>query len=271
MPLRTLRHAVLAVLVVAVVVAAVVTLASPAHTPTAVRRTPSTAPVPTPTAAAAPLEGKVVALDPGHQLGNGRFPAEVNRLVDAGGLRKPCNTVGTATDAGLPEATVTFRIAERVAQRLEALGADVRMTRAVNSPRRWGPCVDARGTFGGRVGADLTVSIHADGAGASLRGFHVIVRESGPPALVRSSLRLAHRLRAALDAAGVPRSDYVGDGTALSRRDDLGTLNLSTVPVVMVELGNMRNPADARLLSTRTGESRYVDALVEGVRRYLDR
>ena len=47
----------------------------------------------------------------------------------------------------------------------------------------------------------------------------------------------------ALTAYGIPRSSYVGHGTGLVARSDLGTLNLSDVPVAMIEVGNMRNRA----------------------------
>ncbi len=100
--------------------------------------------------------------------------AESNALVPAGGFEKPCNTTGTATAGGVPEATVTFDLARAVEQRLEALGAKVRMTRNANSDDQWGPCVDARGQFGKRVGAQVMVSLHADGSAAQDRGFHVI-------------------------------------------------------------------------------------------------
>ena len=56
----------------------------------------------------------MVVLDPGHQLGNHNYPRQINRLVPAGGFRKPCNTTGTATDGGYPEATFTWRVATRL-------------------------------------------------------------------------------------------------------------------------------------------------------------
>ena len=49
-------------------------------------------------------------------------------------------------------------------------------------------------------------------------------------------------------ATGRRVADYIGqDG--FSVRDDLGGLNLSDVPAVFLEAGNMRNPADAALLT----------------------
>jgi N-acetylmuramoyl-L-alanine amidase len=224
--------------------------------------------------AALPLAGVRIALDPGHQLGNHNFPRQIRRLVPAGGFEKPCNTTGTSTNGGYPEATLTFRVARRVQARLEALGAEVLLTRTRNSEALWGPCVDARGEFGAKVGARLTVSLHGDGAAASGRGFHVIAPTARSPwttDIAAPSLRLAKALRAGFDATGLPRSTYVGHGTALSVRSDLGTLNMSDVPVAMIEMGNMRNPSDAHRMTTRKGRLAYARAVVRGIRAYLAR
>ncbi len=221
-----------------------------------------------------PLTGVRIALDPGHQLGNRNFPDQIGQLVEAGGFRKACNTTGTATNGGYPEATLNFRIARLVQARLEGLGARVYLTRTRNSDSLWGPCVDERGRFGAKVDARLMVSLHADGAASKARGFHVIAPRSRSPwttDIARPSRRLARALRAGLDAKGIPRSSYVGDGTALSIRSDLGTLNLSDVPVAMLEIGNMRNASDARRMTTRTGRVRYARAVVHGIRLYLAR
>ncbi|HET6165661.1 MAG TPA: N-acetylmuramoyl-L-alanine amidase [Marmoricola sp.] len=223
---------------------------------------------------ALPLAGIRIALDPGHQLGNHNFRAQIRQLVPAGGFDKPCNTTGTATNGGYPEATLNFRVARLVKARLEALGAQVSMTRTRNSEALWGPCVDARGEFGARVHARLTVSLHGDGAPSGDHGFHVIAPVSRSPwttDIARASLRLAKALRAGFDARGIPRSTYVGNGTALSIRSDLGTLNMSDVPVAMIEVGNMRNSSDAHRMTTTKGRHRYARAVVRGIRLYLGR
>lgn len=221
-----------------------------------------------------PLRNLTIALDPGHQLGNHNFPRQVNALVPAGGFRKPCNTTGTATNRGVAEATVNMRLARAVKRRLEALGARVRMTRVANSQRRWGPCINTRGEFGRRVGARLMVSLHADGAPASARGFHVIAPTRRSPwttDIAGPSLRLAKALRDGLTAHRVPRANYTGGGTGLNVRSDLGTLNLSDVPVAMIEIGNMRNSGDARRMTSTRGRARHADAVVRGIRTFLGR
>ena len=214
-------------------------------------------------------------LDPGHQLGNHRFPRQINRLVPAGGFRKPCNTTGTATRGGYAEATVVWRVSLLVARRLRALGARVALTRDANSARRWGPCVDVRGRAGNRRDADLKLSIHADGSTARrAHGFHVIAPPDRRPwthDIWRESRAFARAVRAALRAEGVPVANYIAGGDGLDVRRDLGTLNLSDVPVAMVELGNMRHRADARRMVRPAGRVVYARALVSAAIRHLTR
>ena len=243
-------------------------------TPSAARATPlPKQPVATArTAAAKPLKGIVIALDPGHQLGNHNYPREINRPVPAGGFTKPCNTTGTATNRGIAEATVNFWLSKAVKRRLVALGAVVKMTRNVNSQHYWGPCVDKRGEFGKRVGARLMVSLHADGAGSADHGFHVIVPTRRSPwatDIYARSLRLGQLLRNALTARHVPRSNYIGHGTGLDIRPDLATLNMSDVPVAMIEIGNMRNATDAYRMTHAKGRATYANSVVAGIRAYL--
>lgn len=204
----------------------------------------------------------VVVLDPGHQLGNRNFPRQVNRPVpDGRGGRKACNTTGTATNGGYPEATFTWRVALLVRERLRERGIRVVMTRQSNRDDRWGPCVDQRGRAGNRVDADLLLSIHADGSYArGARGFHVITapRERG-------SREAALAVRASLRAAGLPVASYVAGGDGLDVRTDLATLNLSRVPAAMVELGNMRDRRDARRMTSPRGRALYARALARAV------
>ncbi|MCW2753606.1 MAG: cell wall hydrolase/autolysin [Marmoricola sp.] len=225
-------------------------------------------------AAPLPLAGVRISLDPGHQLGNHHFPQQISRLVPAGGFRKACDTTGTSTNWGYPEATVNFQLASLVRSRLQALGATVVMTRTRNSEGLWGPCVNTRGAFGRKAGAVLQVGLHADGAPGSDHGFHVIAPTSRRPwtnAIAAASLRLAKALRSGFDGQHLARSTYIGGGTALSIRSDLATLNLAGIPVALIEIGNMRNAADARRMTSARGRSMYAAAVVAGIRAYLRR
>lgn len=218
-----------------------------------------------------PLAGIVIAIDPGHDGGNASHIAQINRTVWIGNGRKACNTVGTSTVSGYPEHRFTFAVALRVKARLESLGATVYMTRPTDTGV--GPCVDVRGKFGARVHARLTVSIHGDGSATSHRGFFVM-----KPALVRgytddivvASATLAKDVRAGLVGAGLPIANYYAKHGIVTR-SDLGTLNMSDVPAVMVELGNMKNGSDATRMKSSTGRDRYAAGLVAGIRGFLAR
>jgi N-acetylmuramoyl-L-alanine amidase len=147
------------------------------------------------------------------------------------------------------------------------------MTRHSNREDRWGPCVDERGRDGNGLPADLKISIHGDGSTvAGAHGFHVIYAPDRAPwtdDTYRPSRRLAAVMRKALLRQHFSVADYTAGGDGLDVRSDLGTLNLSDVPTVMVELGNMRDPGDAAVMSSPRGQTRYAAALAAAVRAYL--
>ena len=221
-----------------------------------------------------PLAGLVIALDPGHQLGNANpaFARQMGQTRFNGVVTRGCNTTGTATSAGYPEATFTWNVATRLKHRLERQGAAVHLTRTSNAYDQWGPCVWSRGRFGAKVGADLLVSIHADGAPASGRGFFIVTPARVPgwtDDIAAPSARMGARMRDALVAAGATTSTYISGG--LTTWDYLSTLNFADVPALLIELGNMRNPDEGRAMATAEGQARYARWLVAGIRAALRR
>jgi len=221
-----------------------------------------------------PLEGVVIALDPGHQLGNAnpRFASKMAQTRFNGHMTKGCNTTGTATNGGFPEATFNWRVTRYLENRLVALGATVRKTRSNNSYSAWGPCVWDRGKFGAEVGADLLLSIHADGAGSGGSGFYVMlpsVISGWTDDIAKPSARMGKRFVQGMADAGAPRSNYISGQTLVT--PEISTLNFSDVPAILVELGNMRNASDAARMTSREGQKQYADWLVAGVRAALRR
>ncbi|MEU1848764.1 N-acetylmuramoyl-L-alanine amidase [Streptomyces sp. NPDC019990] len=228
----------------------------------------------TATRASGPLKGRVVVIDPGHNPDNFRHTSEINRKVDIGTNRKECDTTGTSTNDGYTEAEFTLDVAHRMRTLLEKQGATVKLTQ--DGDRPYGPCVDERARIGNEAKADAVVSIHADGSGAGNRGFHVIlpgaVRAGAADtrAIVAPSRALGERVAGRFAAVtGSAPSDYVGDGTGLVTREDLGGLNLSTVPKVFIECGNMRDSKDAALLTSGAWRQRAAQGISEGIVRFL--
>ncbi|MFE1319387.1 N-acetylmuramoyl-L-alanine amidase [Kitasatospora phosalacinea] len=234
---------------------------------------------PSPSAAASPsggpkpLAGRTVLLDPGHNPGNTKHTAEIGRKVDIGNSRKECDTTGTSTNAGYPEAEFTLDVVHRARQILQERGATVVLTQ--DGDRPWGPCIDERARLGNDAKADAAVSVHADGAPSSGTGFHVIVPArvvSGPAdtsAIVEPSHRLGVLLRDAFKAGtGEPYSSYIGQ-QGLDTRSDLGGLNLSKVPKVFIECGNMRNSGDAQRMADPQWRQSAAQALADALTSYL--
>lgn len=223
-----------------------------------------------------PLHGRTVVLDPGHNPHNRQHSQEISRSVDIGKGKTACDTEGASTRSGYPEARFTLDLAHRVRTALEKQGAKVQLTH--NGQARYGPCVDERARIGNDADADAAVSLHADGAPEQDRGFHVIM-----PARVREgkadttditgpSHRLGRQLRAAFrQSTGERPADYLGDGKGLDTRGDLGGLNLSTVPKVFLECGNMRNDRDAAQLTDPKWRATAARGVASGVTDFLDR
>jgi N-acetylmuramoyl-L-alanine amidase len=211
------------------------------------------------------IAGMIVFLDPGQSGGN---DASSNRQVtDGRGGTKECQTSGTTTNDGYPEHTFTWEVVLRIRSILNQLG--VRSALSRGNDDALGPCVDERAAMANALHPNAIVSIHADGGPPSGRGFHV--NYSAPPlnqAQAGPSVQFARIMRDQLQAAGIPPANYIGqDG--LYGRADLAGLNLAQYPAVLVELGNIRNPADDALITAPDGRQKYAAAVVNGIAGFL--
>jgi N-acetylmuramoyl-L-alanine amidase len=216
------------------------------------------------------LDGRVIVLDPGHNGLNGAYPQVINQPVNIITGVKACDTTGTETDSGYTESAYNFDVATRAAAIMEAEGATVILTRPDNNGV--GPCINQRAAIANQAHADASVSIHADGGPPTGRGFDVIQPAPIPgynAAIVPASDRLGVVLRNDFLAdTGMPESDYAGV-QGLDTRSDLGGLNLSTVPKVLIETGNMRNATDAGLLESPAFRQLVATGIAEGISDFL--
>jgi N-acetylmuramoyl-L-alanine amidase len=226
----------------------------------------------TPKATGGSMTRKVVVIDPGHNGANGANPGIINQQVNAGfGQTKPCNTTGTETNAGYPEYKFNWNVALQLKAQLEAKGITVVMTRS--SDDGVGPCVDKRAAIGNQADADAVVSIHGDGDDAAAHGFYVMTAGQTPDGIAAGvtaqSSRLAGDVRDGLAEVGLSPNSHLGENGLWTTRTDLAGLNLSLRPTVMIEAGNMRNAADAALMSSDAGQQQVAKGLAVGVVNYL--
>ena len=213
-------------------------------------------------AAPADIAGMIVFLDPGESGAN-----DARQVPDGRGGTKDCQASGTATNDGYPEHSFTWEVVLRIRSLLNQLGVRTAMSRGNDDGL--GPCVDERAATANGLHPDAIVSIDADGGPPSGRGFDV--NYSAPPlnqAQAGPAVQFAQIMRDQLRASGIPPANYIGqDG--LYPRADLAGLNLAQYPAVLVELGNMKNPADDALITTPDGRQKYAAAVVNGIAGFL--
>ena len=219
------------------------------------------------------LADQVVTIDPGHNGGNSSANGFVNTPIDGGGFTETCDTTGTATADGYTEHDFNFDVAGRLVGLLEAAGATVYVTRT--SDTGVGPCVNTRAAIGNVAKSDAAISIHGDGGPVTGRGFAVDVPVpvvstiSDNRAIVGASGLLGTDIRDRFAAAtGMPVSNYSG-AAGITPRTDLGGLNLSVVPKVLIECGNMRNPTDAALMEDPGLRQLAAQGLSDGITAFL--
>ena len=211
------------------------------------------------------LNGKVVLVDPGHNGGNFSAASAINKLIWNGRENETCDTTGTETDGGYTEALFNWNVALYLTAYLRAEGSTVVLTRTSNTGV--GPCVTERAAIGNVVHANAAVSIHADGGPPGGRGFAILepVADGINDAIVAPSAILGADLRAAFEkGTGEPVSSYDGVN-GIQPRDDLAGINLSTVPKVFIECANMRNPADAALVTSPRWQALAARAIAAGL------
>jgi N-acetylmuramoyl-L-alanine amidase len=217
------------------------------------------------------LRGKVVAVDPGHNGGNFAAASVIGKLIWNGRETESCDTTGAETDGGYTEAQFNWNVALYLTAELRAEGATVALTRTSNTGV--GPCVTERAAIGNEVHANAAISIHADGGPPGGRGFAILepVADGTNHAIIGPSAILGADLRAAFaSGTGEPFSSY--DGTdGIQPRNDLAGINLSTVPKVFIECANMRNAADAALVTSPRWQAMAARAIAAGLAAFLTR
>jgi hypothetical protein len=133
-----------------------------------------------------------------------------------------------------------------------------------------GPCVDVRARTLNEAAADVAIDIHADGGPSTGRGFTILrpVPSGVNDGVVTASLKYADFLKSAMLKTGMPVSDCYG-ANGFKDRDDLAGLNLTTVPQLLLETGNMRNQEDADLLTSDRFQRDVAQAILEAMVAFL--
>lgn len=204
----------------------------------------------------------VVVIDPGHQLRgdstqepNGPGSSVMKARVTSG-------TSGVAT--GVAEYILNLDISLKLKTELENRGYTVYMTRSTHDVNISNM---ERAQYATSVGADIAVRIHANGAGsASVSGAETLVPSTSNP--------YVSHLASASYSLGKNIIDSYCAATGFKNRgvianDTMTGINWSQVPVAILELGFMSNPAEDAAMQDATMQNNMVQGIANGIDAYF--
>lgn len=206
----------------------------------------------------------VILIDPGHQK-----EPDYSREKAAPGLNSTLYKVSTGAQGVSTEAweyELNLAVALELESALKELDYEVILTRDRNDVHITNK---ERGEMAKEAGADILVSLHADGSSvASAQGVSVL-----SPA---SNVSFIDANRAATSET---LSTFIVDELSRSTgarnrgvhfRNNLGVLNWSEVPSALVEMGFMSNPEEDEKMQKKEYQEKIARGIAKGIHKYFN-
>ena len=206
------------------------------------------------------LTGKIICIDPGH----GKFTEnKTENIAPNSSATKAGYKEGTKGENSV-EDTVTLAVANKLKDKLTALGAMVIMTRTDENSTMSNV---ERAQFANTNKANITIKLHADGTKEGGSGMTMLVPGSG---YISDKQMLSDRKKlgklilknAVLKTGAINRGTYTNS--------QMSGLNWSEMPVVLFEMGFMTNPKDEAKLNDETYQDKIADGIKLGIIEYFN-
>ncbi len=204
----------------------------------------------------------VVVIDPGHQRRGDSTEEPNGPGASVMKARVTGGTSGAATHVA--EYILNLDISLKLKTELENRGYTVYMTRSTHDVNISNM---ERAQYASSVGADIAVRIHANGStNQSVNGAEVLVPSASNP--------YVSHLAAASQSLGKNIIDAYCATTGFRNRgvlanDTMTGLNWSGVPVAILELGYMSNPAEDQAMQDANMQNNMVQGIANGIDAYF--
>lgn len=206
---------------------------------------------------------KVIVIDAGHQT----HAMSSTEPIGPGASTKKAKVTGGATGCvtHLPEYKLNLKVAKKLKKELEERGYKVIMVRTKNNVKLSN--VD-RAKVANQYKADAFIRIHANSSeSSSVKGALTIAPASSNPYMTKKNRKKSQQLSKKVLNALCKETGAVKRNVMYT--NTMTGINWCKVPVTIVEMGFMSNPAEDRRMAKASYQRKIARGIANGIDRFL--
>lgn len=206
---------------------------------------------------------KVIVIDAGHQT----HAMSATEPIGPGASQKKAKVTGGASGCSthLPEYKLNLQVAKKLKKELVNRGYKVIMVRTKNNVKMSNA---DRAKVANQNKADAFIRIHANSAGnSSVKGALTIAPAGSNPYMTKKNRKASQKLSKKVLTALCKATGAKNRGVMYT--NSMTGINWCKVPVTIVEMGFMSNPAEDRKMATASYQKKIVKGIADGIDKFF--